>query len=261
MLPAPSSLAEGVRLLGGVALALSFVLLYQQRPRAMVRAYAAQAWAAAAVAAWHGWHRDGADGASVAAALLAACSGILAPVALRRAAAMGAWRALRLDARTTAAAAASVASDATAADIAGAAPQPGVFASMALGVAVVAVAVLAIQPAASLLPTPAGPGTTREDLAFALAIVLLGMLAVASRRSALAQVAGLLSMGNGLVIGAAGLGGSTALAAASASLLVSAAVAAAPAVLGTPVLKAAESSGASAAGSKGEGPQPHQHAP
>jgi hydrogenase-4 component E len=47
----------------------------------------------------------------------------------------------------------------------------------------------------------------REDLAFALSVVLLGLLMMVSRRNAVSQVIGFMSMENGLILAAAGAKG------------------------------------------------------
>jgi hydrogenase-4 component E len=48
---------------------------------------------------------------------------------------------------------------------------------------------------------------TREDLAFALSVVLLGFLMMVTRRNAVSQVVGFMSMENGLVLAATGAKG------------------------------------------------------
>ena len=47
----------------------------------------------------------------------------------------------------------------------------------------------------------------REDLAFALSVVLLGLLMMASRRNAVSLVIGFMSLENGLILAAAGAKG------------------------------------------------------
>jgi hydrogenase-4 component E len=47
----------------------------------------------------------------------------------------------------------------------------------------------------------------REDLAFALAVVLLGLLMMITRRNAVSQVVGFMSLENGLILAAAGANG------------------------------------------------------
>jgi hydrogenase-4 component E len=47
----------------------------------------------------------------------------------------------------------------------------------------------------------------REDLAFALAVILLGLLMMITRRNAVTQVVGFMSLENGLVLAATGAKG------------------------------------------------------
>jgi hydrogenase-4 component E len=47
----------------------------------------------------------------------------------------------------------------------------------------------------------------REDLAFALAVVLLGLLIMVTRRNAVGQVVGFMSLENGLILAATGAKG------------------------------------------------------
>ncbi len=73
---------------------------------------------------------------------------------------------------------------------------------MALGVALVTVAILVVLPT-----TIESQTLTREDLAMALSVVLLGLLMMITRRSALTQVIGFMSLENGLILAAVGLDG------------------------------------------------------
>jgi hydrogenase-4 component E len=47
----------------------------------------------------------------------------------------------------------------------------------------------------------------REDLAFALAVILLGLLMMVTRRNAISQVIGFMSIENGLILAATGAQG------------------------------------------------------
>jgi hydrogenase-4 component E len=48
---------------------------------------------------------------------------------------------------------------------------------------------------------------SREDLAFALSVLLLGLLMMVTRRNAVSQVVGFMSLENGLILAAAGAKG------------------------------------------------------
>ena len=71
-----------------------------------------------------------------------------------------------------------------------------------LGMALVALSITVILPVTIESDTLA-----REDLAFALSVVLLGLLMMVSRRNAVSQVVGFMSLENGLVLAATGARG------------------------------------------------------
>ena len=59
-----------------------------------------------------------------------------------------------------------------------------------------------------LVPITAQAGTlAREDLSFALSVILLGLLMMISRRNAVSQVIGFMSIENGLILAATGAKG------------------------------------------------------
>ena len=59
-----------------------------------------------------------------------------------------------------------------------------------------------------MMPVTAAEGAfVREDLAFALSVVLLGFLMMVTRRNAVSQVIGFMSLENGLVLAATGARG------------------------------------------------------
>src|SRR5207247_7242312 len=73
----------------------------------------------------------------------------------------------------------------------------GIGQTMLAGIGLVALSILV------MLPITAQAGTlTREDLAFSLSGLLLGLLMMISRRHAPGQIIGFLSIENGLVLGA-----------------------------------------------------------
>jgi hydrogenase-4 component E len=55
--------------------------------------------------------------------------------------------------------------------------------------------------------TPTAGQLAREDLAFALAVILLGLLMMVTRRNAMSQVIGFMSIENGLILAATGAQG------------------------------------------------------
>jgi hydrogenase-4 component E len=78
----------------------------------------------------------------------------------------------------------------------------GVGPSMVVGVGCVALSVLVVLPI-----TVEASALTREDLALALSVVLLGMLMMITRRNAITQVVGFMSLENGLILAAVGVEG------------------------------------------------------
>ncbi len=163
-------------LLGGAMLLLSFVLLYQRRVPALISAFATQGAMLAAAAAWQGWVQ-GAPELFLTAAIAFGAKALLIPFALRAVVQrMGMQR--------------------------GVETALGIGASMTVGVALVALAVMVVLPI-----TAGARAIAREDLALALSVVLLGMLMMITRRNAISQVIGLMSLENGLVLAAVGVAG------------------------------------------------------
>ena len=163
-------------LFGGAMLLLSFMLLYQRRVTAVINGLAIQGAILACAAGWQGWVQ-GAPQLYLTALVAFGAKAVLIPLALRTL-----LRRLSLD-RTVETAF-------------------GVGPSMIAGVALVALAILVV------LPITAGVrAIAREDLALALSVVLLGMLMMITRRNAILQVVGLMSMENGLILAAVGVAG------------------------------------------------------
>jgi hydrogenase-4 component E len=78
----------------------------------------------------------------------------------------------------------------------------GVGLTMLAGIALVALSMVVMLHA-----TAAADRLAQEDLAFALAVVLLGLLMMVTRRNAVSQVIGFMSLENGLILAAAGAKG------------------------------------------------------
>ena len=163
-------------LFGGGMLLLSFMLLYQRRVAAVINALAIQGTILACAAAWQGLIQ-GAPQLYLTALIAFAAKAVLIPLALR-------MLIRRLDMDRTV-------------DTA-----MGIGPSLVAGVALVALAILVLLPV-----TTGAQAITREDLALALSVVLLGMLMMITRRNAILQVVGLMSMENGLILAAVGVTG------------------------------------------------------
>ena len=73
----------------------------------------------------------------------------------------------------------------------------GIGQTMLAGIGLVALSIMV------MLPITAQSGTlTREDLAFSLSVILLGLLMMISRRNAVSQIIGFMSIENGLILAA-----------------------------------------------------------
>ena len=165
---------DAAHLLDAAALVLSFLLLSQRRLPDLIALYAVQAIVLAAAAAWQGWVQS-APSLYVTAVITLAAKGVAIPWALSRIV-----RRLALHRSTELAL--------------------GVFPSALLGVALVVLAIMVVVPT-----TYGAHSVTREALAMALSVVLLGLLMMITRRNALSQAIGFLSLENGLILAAIGV--------------------------------------------------------
>ena len=157
-------------------LLLSFALLYQRRIMGVLNAFMAQALMVAAAAAWQAYSQD-APHLYVTAAIALGFKALLLPYALRRIVIrLGIHRAIETVIE--------------------------VNATLLAGVGLVALSILLVFPVAH-----ASGALTRENLAIALSIVLLGLLMMITRRNAVTQVVGFMSLENGLVLAAVGVQG------------------------------------------------------
>jgi len=163
-------------LLAGGLVLVSFVLLYQDRLYALLKVYALHAFVLSASVAWQAYVQDAPH--LYATALIAlAFKAIVIPLALRRIIErLGIHREIEA--------------------------VVGIGVTMLAGMALVALSMVVM-----LKVTPGAAPLAREDLSFALAVVLLGLLMMTTRRNAVSQVVGFMSLENGLVLAAAGARG------------------------------------------------------
>jgi hydrogenase-4 component E len=77
---------------------------------------------------------------------------------------------------------------------------------MITGLVLVALAIILVMPVGEHARALADP-LAREDLAFALAVILLGLLMMITRRNAVTQIVGFMSLENGLILAATGAKG------------------------------------------------------
>jgi hydrogenase-4 component E len=163
-------------LLAGSLVLVSFMLLYQDRLYALLNVFALHAVVLALSVAWQA-HIQGAPHLYVTAAIALGFKGIIIPVALHR-------MIVRLNIHREVEAA------------------TGIGLTMLAGIALVG-----LSMAVMLKITPHADLVAREDLAFALSVLLLGLLMMVSRRNAVSQVIGFMSLENGLVLAATGAKG------------------------------------------------------
>ena len=163
-------------LLSVSVLVLSFALLFQRRILGVLRIFALQASVLAAAAAWQAWIQD-APHLYVTAAIALLFKAIAIPVTLQRIVKrLGIHRTVET--------------------------VLGVGLAMLAGVGLVALSILLVLPV-----THAAIALTRDDLALALSVVLLGLLMMITRRNAVTQVVGFMSLENGLILAAVGVRG------------------------------------------------------
>jgi hydrogenase-4 component E len=163
-------------LLAGSLVLVSFMLLYQDRLFGLLNVFALHALTLALSVAWQAYIQ-GAPHLYVTAAIALLFKAIFIPVALHRIV-------LRLGIHRTLE------------------TVVGIGVTMLAGIGLVALAMVVMLPA-----TVDADPLAREDLAFALSVVLLGLLMMVTRRNAVSQVVGFMSMENGLILAATGAKG------------------------------------------------------
>jgi hydrogenase-4 component E len=163
-------------MLAGLLVLLSFMQLYQDRLYALLNVFALHAFVLALSVAWQA-NVQNAPHLYVTAAIPLVFKAIIIPVALHRIIVrLGIHREIE--------------------------KVVGVGSAMLLGMGLVALAMVVM-----LRVTPESDPLAREDLAFALSVVLLGLLMMVTRRNAVSQVVGFMSLENGLVLAATGAKG------------------------------------------------------
>ena len=163
-------------LLAGSLVLVSFLLLYQDRLYALLNMFAAHAIVLSLSVAWQA-HIQDAPHLYITAFIALIFKGIIIPVALHR---MIVQLGIHREIETVG----------------------GIGLTVLLGMGLVALAMVV-----TLRATEGVDLLAREDLAFALAVVLLGLLMMVTRRNAVSQVVGFMSLENGLVLAATGAKG------------------------------------------------------
>jgi len=160
---------------GGLVL-VSFMLLYQDRMTGLVNNFALHALVVSLSVAWQAYIQH-APHLYITAAIALVVKAIVIPLALHRIIVqLGIHRTIEA--------------------------VVGIGQTMLAGIGLVALSVMV------MLPITAKAGTlTQQDLAFALSVLLLGLLMMISRRNAVSQVIGFMSIENGLILAATGAKG------------------------------------------------------
>ena len=163
-------------LLAGGLVLVSFMLLYQDRLYALLNVFALHAVVLSLSVAWQAYIQD-APHLYVTVALAIVLKAVIIPVALhqmiRR---MGIHREIET--------------------------VGGIGPTMLAGIGLVALSMMVM-----LRVTSEADPLAREDLAFALAVILLGLLIMVTRRNAVSQIVGFMSLENGLILAATGAKG------------------------------------------------------
>ena len=163
-------------LLAGGMVLVSFMLLYQDRMHGLLNVFALHALVLALSVAWEALIQH-APHLFITAAIALVVKAIIIPLALHRIV-------RRLNIHRSVETVVGI--------------GPTMLAGMGL---------VALSTALMLRVTAAADALARQDLAFALSVVLLGLLMMVSRRNAVSQVVGLMSIENGLILAAAGAKG------------------------------------------------------
>jgi len=167
---------DTAHLLAGSMVLISFLLLYQDRLGALINVYGLHAVMLALSVGWQAFVQD-VPHLYVTAAIALVFKAVVVPVALHR---IVRRLGIHRDIETVV----------------------GIGPTMLAGMGLVALSLVLM-----LRVTPEADPLAREDLAFALSVVLLGLLVMVTRRNAVGQVVGFMSLENGLVLAAAGARG------------------------------------------------------
>jgi hydrogenase-4 component E len=152
------------------------MLLYQDRMFSLLNVFALQAAVLAASVAWQA-HVQNAPHLYVTAAIALVLKAIIIPVVLHRVVVkLGIHRNIET--------------------------VGSIGLTMLFGMGLVALSMVVM-----LRATAAADPLAREDLAFALSVVLLGLLMMVTRRNAVSQIVGFMSLENGIILAATGAKG------------------------------------------------------
>jgi hydrogenase-4 component E len=167
---------DAAHMLAGGLVLVSFMLLYQDRMFGLLNVFALHAVVLSFSVAWQAYIQQ-APHLYITAGIALVLKAIIIPVALHRVVVkLGIHRTIET--------------------------VGGIGLTMLAGMGLVALSMVVM-----LRATAAADPLAREDLAFALAVVLLGLLMMVTRRNAVSQIVGFMSLENGLILAATGAKG------------------------------------------------------
>jgi hydrogenase-4 component E len=172
----PSQVFDIAHLLSGGLVLVSFIMLYQDRLYALLNVFALHAIVLSLSIAWQAYVQD-APHLYVTVAIALFFKALIIPIALHR---MIQRLGIHREIETVV----------------------GIAPTMLAGMGLVALSLIVMLR----VTTEADP-FVREDLAFALAVILLGLLMMVTRRNAVSQIVGFMSLENGLILAATGAKG------------------------------------------------------
>lgn len=163
-------------LLAGGLVLVSFMMIYEDRLYGLLNVFALHAVVLSASVAWQAYVQD-APHLYITAGIALLFKAIIIPIALHRMIVrLGVHREVEV--------------------------AVGIAPTMLAGIGLVALSMVVM-----LQVTPNVDRLAREDLAFSLAVVLLGLLMMVTRRNAVSLVVGFMSLENGLILAATGAKG------------------------------------------------------
>ena len=169
-------LLDVAHMLAGGLVLVSFMLLYQTRMSSLLVVFALHAVVLTLSVAWQA-HVQGSPHLYITAAIALVLKALIIPYALSRVVrSLGIHRSIET--------------------------VGGIGLTMLAGMGLVALSMVVMLKA-----TATADPLAREDLAFALSVVLLGLLMMVTRRNAVSQIVGFMSIENGLILAAAGAKG------------------------------------------------------
>jgi len=172
----PNLAFDIAHLLAGSLVLVSFMMLYQDRLPALINVFALHAILLSASVAWQA-NIQNEPYLNITALIALGFKGVIIPVSLRR---MIVRLGIHREIETVV----------------------GIGVTMLAGIALVALSMVVM-----LRVTAEAAPLAREDLAFALSVLLLGLLMMVTRRNAVGQVLGFMSLENGLILAATGAKG------------------------------------------------------